>query len=136
MNPRIEKFITELRKWKVQDDQVASEHPEIKDGYFSAYDEARADSNEGLSNIVESFLAELDERPINPHADVTSLIEEYGDLKDALPSTRRQLLEDKDWTVDAAQALLDLAREYGWFMLRSALALAMVLGIEDGTKDL
>lgn len=42
------------------------------------------------------------------------------------------LSRDGDWTRAAAGALVYLATEYGSFMLRNALALAMVLGIEDG----
>ncbi len=47
------------------------------------------------------------------------------------------LLErEADWTTNGAQAIVHLAREYGTFALKNALALAAVLGIEDGTSGL
>lgn len=42
------------------------------------------------------------------------------------------LSKNHDWTKKGAQAIVCLADEYGSFMLRSALALAIVLGKEDG----
>jgi hypothetical protein len=37
-----------------------------------------------------------------------------------------------DWTEEGARAIVTLANEYGVFMLRNALALALALGKEDG----
>jgi hypothetical protein len=37
-----------------------------------------------------------------------------------------------DWTEEGARAIVTLANEYGAFMLRNALALALALGKEDG----
>jgi hypothetical protein len=37
-----------------------------------------------------------------------------------------------DWTQEGAQVIVTLANEYGAFMLRNALALALALGKEDG----
>lgn len=42
------------------------------------------------------------------------------------------LVKEHDWTSEGAKAVLKLANEYGGFMLRNALALAVVLGKEDG----
>lgn len=42
------------------------------------------------------------------------------------------LVEDGDWTPKAASSLIYLAQTYGAFMLRNALALAVVMGVEDG----
>ena len=42
------------------------------------------------------------------------------------------LSKEHDWTHQGAQAIVCLANEYGAFMLRNALALAIVLGKEDG----
>jgi len=39
-----------------------------------------------------------------------------------------------DWTSSGASELLALVENYGAFMLRNALALAVVLGKEDGSK--
>jgi hypothetical protein len=37
-----------------------------------------------------------------------------------------------DWTEHGARVIVSLANEYGAFMLRNALALALALGKEDG----
>jgi hypothetical protein len=42
------------------------------------------------------------------------------------------LSEQHDWSHAAAATLVKLARDYGTFMLRNALALAVALEIEDG----
>lgn len=40
-----------------------------------------------------------------------------------------------DWTEQGAQTIVALANEYGTFMLRNALALAIALGKEDGDLE-
>ncbi len=44
------------------------------------------------------------------------------------------LSKDHDWTQQGALTIISLANEYGAFMLRNALALALVLGKEDGNQ--
>jgi hypothetical protein len=44
----------------------------------------------------------------------------------------RALQETGDWTPRASEHLVALARNYGAFMLRNALAVAIALEIEDG----
>jgi hypothetical protein len=44
------------------------------------------------------------------------------------------LSKEHDWTNQGAHAIVHLANEYGAFMLRNALALAIVLGKEDGDR--
>jgi len=39
-----------------------------------------------------------------------------------------------DWTEEGARVIVTLANEYGAFMLRNALALALTLGKEDGDR--
>lgn len=46
------------------------------------------------------------------------------------------LVSHGDWTARGAQAVVLLAREYGTFVLRNALALAAALNIEDGESGL
>ena len=46
----------------------------------------------------------------------------------------KELAGSADWSVPAAHEILTLADEYGAFMLRNALAVAVVLGKEDGSK--
>lgn len=43
-----------------------------------------------------------------------------------------ELSRKHDWTEQGARAVVSLATEYGAFMLRNALALAVALNIEDG----
>ena len=38
------------------------------------------------------------------------------------------------WTEEGARVIVSLANEYGAFMLRNALALALALGKEDGNR--
>jgi hypothetical protein len=47
-----------------------------------------------------------------------------------------KLQNEMEWTEEGAKHLTILAREYGGFMLRNALALATVLGVEDGSLGL
>ena len=44
----------------------------------------------------------------------------------------RNLSHAHDWTEEGARAIVTLANQYGAFMLRDALALAIALGKEDG----
>jgi hypothetical protein len=48
----------------------------------------------------------------------------------------QHLSQEHDWTDEAAQVIISLANEYGVFMLRNALALALALGKEDGDLGL
>jgi hypothetical protein len=43
-----------------------------------------------------------------------------------------KLCDIGDWTTEGAEEVTRLAREYGGFILRNALAVAKVLNIEDG----
>ena len=53
-----------------------------------------------------------------------------GDVRWRLIEAR--LAGDHGWTGEGAEEIAGLAREYGTFMLRNALAIAHVFGIEDG----
>jgi len=73
---------------------------------------------------------------------VESLISEYSALikkprrnrasKRVKTSIAKTLVKSAEWTEDGAGELLMLVNDYGAFMLRNALALAVVLGQEDG----
>lgn len=75
---------------------------------------------------------------------VESLISEYSTLIKKTPRNRaspkakctivKTLLKSADWTENGADELLMLVNDYGAFMLRNALALAVVLGQEDGER--
>jgi len=68
---------------------------------------------------------------------VSGLVEEYRALfgdTDTHSSDRLQdiLTHEAEWTEEGAAQLLQLANAYGSFMLRNALAISLVLEIEDG----
>lgn len=66
---------------------------------------------------------------------VDSLIEEYNivlDHTDSQDSLEKALIQEGDWSALAATHLLKLVKLYGSFMLRNALAISLVLEIEDG----
>lgn len=77
-------------------------------------------------------------------ANVRTLVEEYSallrevvhhssgrwEIEDA--TIKNILSRDCEWSPEAADHLLRLANDYGSFMLRNALALSLVLEIEDG----
>ena len=44
----------------------------------------------------------------------------------------KHLSRADDWTQEGARVIVTLANDYGAFMLRNALALALALGKEDG----
>ena len=46
----------------------------------------------------------------------------------------RDLAASADWSMSGARELMRLAENYGAFMLRNALAVAVVLGKEDGAQ--
>ena len=62
---------------------------------------------------------------------------EYAPLADATDhDTAAALSADHDWTPDGANTIVELARDYGSFILRHALALAVVKGRVDGELGL
>ena len=46
----------------------------------------------------------------------------------------KELSVSADWSIAGARELLEVANNYGAFMLRNALAIAVVLGKEDGSE--
>jgi hypothetical protein len=60
--------------------------------------------------------------------------ESTADLKSEVDWTKLQteLVQTAEWTDSAASHLIDLARNYGSFVLRNALALAVASDIVDG----
>jgi len=68
---------------------------------------------------------------------VRPLAEEYISLIESLTDKSNEslinaLANQGDWTEQAAEHLLQLANDYGSFMLRNALALSLALNVEDG----
>ena len=49
---------------------------------------------------------------------------------------REALSADAEWTTRGAETILLLAKQYGTFVLRNALAMAIAMGIEDGEAGL
>jgi len=75
---------------------------------------------------------------MNHHpTDLAPLIAEYKPMVNATDRwdsevLTQELIANHNWTPRAAEALTTLANNYGTFMLRNALALALVLDKEDG----
>ena len=77
-------------------------------------------------------------------ANVDALVDEYGtyvsECSPAAPgmesvdvdSVRELLVRSGNWTEQGARAVTSLAHDYGAFILRNALALAIALEMEDG----
>ena len=66
----------------------------------------------------------------NTLSEVLKCVEINKDLRFEL--FQRKLNEICGWTTEGAEEIVMLARKYGAFMLRNALAIANVLNIEDG----
>ena len=74
---------------------------------------------------------------MNAAENVTALVDEYQTLFEEADSSSSDSLEgvlvnEGEWTPEAAGYLLQLARENGSFILRNALAISLALDIEDG----
>jgi hypothetical protein len=79
---------------------------------------------------------------------VSALVDEYqtilsNQLKTFSPDNdkkceaiKEMLHKEADWTPNGAEAVVDLATNYGSFVLRNALAVAIALNIEDGKLGL
>ena len=59
-------------------------------------------------------------------------LDAYDGSSAAVKKITLALSEQHDWSHSAAFTLVNLAQDYGTFMLRNALALAEALEIEDG----
>ncbi|HNR29309.1 MAG TPA: hypothetical protein PKI11_00335 [Candidatus Hydrogenedentes bacterium] len=70
---------------------------------------------ENVGFLVEEYRAEFDGIGIEDTESLAQALQEVG-----------------DWTPNASEQLVALARNYGAFMLRNALAVAIALEIEDG----
>ena len=72
---------------------------------------------------------------MNTPENVGPLVEEYRVLignADSLKSLEGALVSEGDWSYEAAMHLIKLAKLYGSFMLRNALAISLTLKVEDG----
>jgi hypothetical protein len=74
---------------------------------------------------------------LESQANVGGLVHEYRSLLAAASAEAKEsfeglLVSEGDWTPNAADHLVQLAQQYGAFMLRNALAIALALEIEDG----
>lgn len=77
-----------------------------------------------------------------PGSNVQRLCEDYTTVLCGDDVVRRDselsrcLIKDCDWTPEGAATIIGLAKAYGSSILRNALALAIVLDIEDGEVGL
>jgi hypothetical protein len=58
------------------------------------------------------------------------------DFEESIPELKQLLVCASKWSESAANELLNLAENYGAFILRNALALAIALDIQDGKLGL
>lgn len=65
---------------------------------------------------------------------ISFLVQEYQSIVEdsSRESLKNRLVEEADWTDQGAEELIYLAKRYGSFVLRNALALSIALEIEDG----
>lgn len=91
---------------------------------------------------VEQKLREVGADIVYGMGDVVALRSEYAAiLSDVATSAGGseivfRMIEKADWTEQGARLVVMLARKYGVFVLRNALALAEAMGIEDGEAGL
>jgi hypothetical protein len=74
--------------------------------------------------LLQSAISEYDSTVTSTRRKATRRVD--------LEQLTRALCKDHDWTDNGAHAIITLANEYGAFILRNALALAVVLDKEDG----
>jgi hypothetical protein len=74
------------------------------------------------------------EKTISEYQCAFAEIKQNWEITDRLPweHVEHELSFSNNWTKEGAEVVTRLAREYGSFMLRNALAVAKVMGIEDG----
>jgi hypothetical protein len=79
---------------------------------------------------------------MRPDSNVEALVGEYEsvfselNIRDNEPRLRHLLQDECEWTQEGAETVLHLAKTYGTFVLRNALAVAISLDIEDGSSGL
>jgi hypothetical protein len=74
--------------------------------------------------------AELLEHTVSEYKAVVELTRSEENLE--MNTLLANLSNEHDWTDEGARAIVSLANQYGAFMLRNALALAIALNKEDG----
>jgi hypothetical protein len=75
---------------------------------------------------------------ITLQAEYKSFVTSATDKKEGVDLNKliNVLHSDGDWTITGAEALVGLAQQYGSFILKNALALAIAADIEDGELGL
>jgi hypothetical protein len=115
---------------------------------FWDFDASRApklghtDPHEVAAKAIEQLLRQVapqtEENTMYPmvlRSEYAAIVAEVRDPDDDGALTRA-LVSDAAWTDGGAREIVSLARRYGTFGLRNALALAEALGIEDGSSGL
>jgi transcriptional regulator with XRE-family HTH domain len=136
---KVGRRIRELRQKKGWSQEKLAEEAGLHRTYIGQVE--RGEKSIGV-NHLRRVAAALGVQPseilgVESMADLNGLIGEYRALLDGFRRRRRGSVEavltkEADWTPGAAQHLLQLACDYGSFMLRNAAAIAIVLDIEDG----
>lgn len=127
---------------------IAQECVENMGDIFWDYDPKRdelgdyTDPHNVATAEVEKTLQQLSERFETSSTYPGTLRDEYATIVSGLelePSEDaliRALVKQADWTEEGAQAVINLAQQYGTSVLRNALALAEALRINDGSSGL
>ena len=142
--------IRELRQKKGWSQEQLAEHADLDRTYVGRVE--RGEKNIGIEELLRLSVAlgvsvtavlamTMDSAQVAGRSDAREnamgLVDEYRMLFGSRNCRERESLEKMlvsgaDWTPQAAQHLARLAREYGAFMLRNALAVSVALRIEDG----
>ncbi len=82
-------------------------------------------------------------RGVGEEAELSGLVAEYrsvmgerGAAVEEWDEVEARLAERCEWSAEGSWHLAGLARRYGAFVLRNALALAIAMGVEDGELGL
>lgn len=101
-----------------------------------------ADPRQVALEAVKTSMSELAQLVDTSAVYPASLWNEYERLLEALPEGCNDqaivdaLVSNSAWTEQGGTEILQLARRYGWSVLRNALALAQAMDIEDGDAGL
>lgn len=98
------------------------------------YSDPREIATACVEETLQDLAVQLDTSAVYP----STLRDEYSGILAEIPKTTddaalaKILAENAEWTSNGARVVVRLARQYGTSVLRSALAVADAMGIEDG----
>jgi hypothetical protein len=95
-------------------------------------------------SVMDGYRSPQMARPLH---DLQGLVDEYRTILAPIMRAKRKrratwddvmdaLEKEADWTSRGSTAMATLVQQYGWFILRNAAAIAIVMDIEDGEAGL